>query len=227
MQRLEEKRDMRVATLVLGVIIILMLVLGFAGFKFLPKLVNMLSNSNRVNTDKNDLIPPPPPALNLSYSATNSATIDLNGQSEPESRVYLTQNGESKGNQTTQSNGLFIFPEINLVGGNNLFKLVAMDSAGNQSPSSVVYTVEYLSKTPEINIESPQDGQTVTSKKLNIKGSTNPQSKLLINGRWIQLGITGTFETSINLNVGENSISFLVSDKAGNETKKEIKVFLE
>ena len=227
LQRLEEKRDMRAAVLIFALVILLLVFLGFVGIKFLPRLVNMLSNSKKVSLDKNDLIPPPPPSLILSYSATNSATINLNGQSEPESVVYLTQNGESKGNQKTQDNGLFVFHEITLSEGNNQFRLVAMDPAGNQSPPSTTYAVEYLSKVPEINIETPQDGQTVTSKKLTVKGTTEPQNKLVINGRWVTLGPTGTFETTLNLNVGENKILFVATDRAGGETKKEIAVNLE
>ncbi len=218
---------MRAAVLIFALVILLLIFLGFVGIKFLPRLVNMLSNSRKVNVDKNDLIPPPPPSLILSYSATNSATIDLNGQSEPESQVFLTQNGNSKGTQKAQDDGSFIFPEIILIEGNNLFKLVTTDPAGNQSPSSATYTVEYLSKPPEINIESPQDGQTITSKKLTVKGATAPQNKLTINGRWIVISNTGTFETILNLNTGENKIVFVVSNRAGGETQKEITVKLE
>ena len=218
---------MRAAVLIFALVILLLIFLGFVGIKFLPRLVNMLSNSKKVSLDKNDLIPPPPPSLILSYSATNSATINLNGQSEPESVVYLTQNGESKGNQKTQDNGLFVFHEITLSEGNNQFRLVAMDPAGNQSPASQIYPVEFISKAPEINIETPQDGQTVTSKKLTVKGTTEPQNKLVINGRWVTPGPTGTFETILNLNIGENKIVFVVTDRAGGETKKEITVNLE
>src|SRR3989344_4090054 len=227
LQRLEEKRDMRAAVLIFALVILLLVFLGFVGIKFLPRLVNMLSNSKKVSLDKNDLIPPPPPALILPYSATNSATINLNGQADAESVVYLTQNGESKGNQKTQDNGLFVFHEITLSEGNNQFRLVAMDPAGKQSPASQIYPVEFISKAPEINIETPQDGQTVTSKKLAVKGTTNPQNRLVINGRWVIPGSTGTFETTLNLNVGENKILFVATDRAGGETQMEITVNLE
>ena len=227
LQRLEEKRDMRTAVIIFGAVILLLIFLGFVGIKFLPKLVNMLSNSKRVNTDKIDLISPPPPSLTLPYFATFSATIDITGQSEPESLVYLTQNGDSKGNQKTQGNGLFVFPQIALSEGNNSFRLVAMDPAGNQSPASQIYLVEYISKAPELNIEMPQDGQTVSSKRLTIKGTTNPQNKLIINGRWVTLDSSGIFETILNLNAGENKILFVATNRAGGETQKEITVNLE
>lgn len=224
---MEEKRDMRTATIIFGIILILLVLFGFVGVKLLPKLVNMLSNSNRTNTDRKDLIPPPPPALVLPYNATNSATIILIGQSEPESQVYLTQNSDPRGNQKTQSDGTFEFPEINLFEGNNIFRLVAMDPSGNQSPPSTTYTVEYLSKQPEINIENLQDGQTVSSKRLTIKGSTNPQNKLYINDRFVMLGGTGTFETVLNLNVGDNKLLFVAIDRAGGQTQKELTIKLE
>lgn len=218
---------MRAAVLIFVAVILLLLFLSFTGIKLLPKLVNMLSNSKKVNTDKNDLISPPPPALNLPYSATFSATINLEGQSEPESQVYLTQNEDSKGNQKTMSNGSFVFSNVSLVDGNNSFRLVAMDPTGNQSPASQIYSVEYISKAPELNIESPQDNQTVTSKKLTVKGATAPQNKLSINGRWVIISNTGVFETTLNLNTGENKILFVITNRAGGETQKEITVNLE
>lgn len=224
---MEEKRDVRLAALIFVGIVILLIFLGVFGLKFMPKIVNLLSNSNRVNNDKNDLIPPPPPTLSIPYAATNSAVISISGQSEPGSQVYLTQNSNSIGNSRTENDGVFRFDAIELVEGSNLFKLVAMDPSGNQSPPSVSYSLEYLAKSPEINIDFPEDNQTVSSKKLVVKGSTNPQNKLFINDRFIMLGTTGTFETTINLNVGENKLRFVASDRAGGQAEKELTINLE
>jgi hypothetical protein len=224
---MEEKRDMRMAALIFGGIVILLIFLGVFGLKLMPKIVNLLSNSNRVNKDKNDLIPPPPPTLSIPYVATNSAVISISGQSEPGSQVYLTQNSNSIGNSRTENDGVFRFDTIELAPGSNLFKLVAMDPSGNQSPPSASYVLEYIAKPPEINIDFPEDNQTVSSKRLVVKGSTNPQNKLFINDRFIMLGSTGTFETTINLNVGENKLRFVASDRAGGQTEKELTINLE
>ncbi len=227
LQGMEEKRDMRTAVLIFSFIILLLVFLGFFGLKFLPKLVNMLSNSNRINNDKTDLISPPPPTLSLSYVATNSATINLTGQSEPGSQVYLTHDNNSVGNIRTDNDGIYKMENVSLNEGNNSFRLVAMDPAGNQSPPSKEYLVEFISKAPELNIESLEDGQTVSSKKLTIKGSTNPQNRLYLNDRFVMLGSNGSFETTLNLTVGENKLIFVAQDRAGGTTQKELTVTLE
>lgn len=224
---MEEKRDMRLAVLIFAGVILLLIFLGIFALKFMPKIVNLLSNSNRVNNDRNDLIAPPPPTLSIPYVATNSAVISLSGQSEPGTQVYLTQNSNSIGNRRTGNDGVFKFEDINLTDGSNIFKLVAMDPAGNQSPPSANYTLEFLSHPPEIELENLTDGQTVSTKKLTIKGSTSPQNKLFINDRFVMLGNTGAFETTIVLNVGENKLQIVATDKAGGRTQKDLTINLE
>jgi len=224
---MEDKRDTRAAALIFLIIVILLVLTGVFGLRLMPKIVNLLSNSNRIYDDKNDLIPPPPPTLLIPYTATNSANVTLSGQSEPGSRVYLTQGDISFGSSQTENNGVFKFENIALAEGNNMFRLIAMDPAGNQSPPTNVYTLEFIAKPPEIEIETPQNRQSVTSKKMTVRGTTDPQNKVFVNNRFVMLGNTGSFETTIILNVGENKLEVVAYDRAGGRTQKDLTVNLE
>lgn len=227
LQSLQEKRDTRNATLIFIGTFMLIVVLGIAGFKGLPKLVVYLSNAQTRSIYKNDLIPPPPPTFSVAYSATNSAVIDVPGQAEPDSMVYLTQNGESAGKIKAGSDGTFVFQGIALKTGNNSFQSLASDSSENQSkPSNVVY-IAFSDKMPEINIDYPTDNLKVSTKRLEIRGATDQENRLTINDRWVMVDSQGKFSTSINLNPGENTLVFVVTDRATNVLRKELKVTLE
>lgn len=226
LQGLEEKRNLRAAILVFVVTAILLGLIGWVGLKQLPRLASLLSNSNTKTVDKNDLIPPPPPIFNLPFSATNSATIDLPGSAEPESSVFLTQNDESRGSEKVSRDGTFAFSSLPLKEGVNNFRAVASDPAGNQSKSSQTLSVLYLNKQPEINIDSPSDGQTVNSRLLEVKGAIDPDNHLTVNDRLVMVDFSGKFSTKLTLQAGENTITLIVTDKAGNQLKKELRVTL-
>lgn len=224
---LQEKRDTRNATLIFVGTFVLIVILGIAAFKGLPKLVVYLGNAQTKSVYKNDLIPPPPPTFSVAYAATNSAVIDIPGLAEPESMVYLTQNGESVGKIKANSDGLFTFEGIALKPGSNSFQSVASDSSENQSKPSTTIYIAFSDKLPEINIDYPTDNLKVSTKRLEIRGATDQENRLTINDRWVMVDSQGKFLTTINLNPGENILVFVVVDRATNTLRKELKVTLE
>lgn len=224
---LQEKRDTRNATLIFIGTFVLIIILGVAGFKFLPKLVIYLSNAQTKSVYKNDLIPPPPPAFSVAYSATNSAVIDISGLAEPDSTVYLTQNGEPAGKVKANSDGTFTFLSVSLKPGSNSFQSIASDASENQSKPSVAVHINFSDKMPEINIDYPTDGLKVSNKKLEVRGATAQENRLTINDRWVMVDSLGKFSTVLNLNPGENTLVFVVTDRATNIFRKELKVTLE
>ncbi len=227
LQSLQEKRDTRNATLIFIGTFVLIIVLGIAGFQGLPKLVVYLSNAQTKSVYKNDLIPPPPPTFSVAYSATNSAVIDIPGLAEPGSTIFLTQNGDSAGKVKANADGTFVFQGIALKSGGNSFQSIASDQSENQSKPSTTIHIAFSDKLPEINIDTPSDGQKVSNKKLEIKGSTAQENKLTINDRWVMVDSMGKFTMTTNLNPGENTLVFVVTDRATNTLRKEVKVTLE
>lgn len=77
---------------------------------------------------------------------------------------------------------------------------------------------------PGLKIYSPKNNLIVKTEIIEIKGKTDPEGKLFINGQEITIMAAGSFSEKINLNKGENKIIIVAKNKAGKENKKEIGV---
>ena len=84
--------------------------------------------------------------LSVAYSATNSATIDIPGLVEPDSMIYLTQNGDSAGKLKASADGTFVFLGIALKSGSNSFQSIASDASENQSKPSSTINITFSDK---------------------------------------------------------------------------------
>lgn len=221
LSRLEDRRNSRKAVwLILGTIVLLALAV-FLGIPVLVKMAIFFGDlkSSKAPVDKTDLIPPPPPSLSLPYDATNSSRQTISGSSEAGSTVYLTLNGESAGNVVTTDDGTFTLGNINLKDGDNALIAVAMDQAGNKGNPSVEVDVYYSNKPPELTAEI----SAVANNKVEIKGTTNGE-RLTANERLIIIGQEGKFATTLNLNPDEKTLVLVATDRAGNQTRKEVEL---
>lgn len=218
---MEERRNLRKATWLAVGTVLLVVTVVILGIPILVKMAGFLGDlkSSSRPVDKNDLIPPVPPAISLPYDATNSARIEIAGSAEPGSTVYLTQNSESRGNAVVGEDGMFRFRDVALKDGNNKFEAVAVDQSGNKSQPSEGQTVYFSNKPPELTVET----SAVADGKVEIKGSTNGV-RLTVNERTIIVSSSGKFATSLALNWGENALVFVAVDRAGNQTRKELTV---
>lgn len=75
-------------------------------------------------------------------------------------------------------------------------------------------SLDYI-KGPEIIIESPLNGTTVSTPSVIVKGYALRVSDLWLNDRPITLSEEGYFEESMLLNIGYNTISVKTRDKFG------------
>lgn len=200
--------------------LILILGLIFLGIPLLVKTAVFLGDlsASKHPVDKTDIIAPAPPRLILPYEATNSANLTIDGYSEKGVSVFLTQNGDSLGSTTAKDDGTFSFL-VTLKSGDNNFIAVAIDQAGNKSQPSENQTIYFSNKPPELTVET----SNITSNQVDVNGSTNGV-RLVVNDRLIIINSDGKFQTKISLNPGENTLTFIASDRAGNQTKKELKV---
>lgn len=225
LQSLEDKKNFRKATfLALGAVGLIVFVL-ILGIPILVRMAIFLGDlkSSKSPVEKTDLIPPVPPNLLVSFDATNSSRQTLSGLAEPGSTVYLTQNSESRGSVVVKDDGIFQFGNVILKEGDNKFVGIAIDQVGNKSQSSREVVIYYSNKRPELNVDSPTDRQQITGNRVEIKGSTSG-TRLTVNDRLIILGNNGVFSTTYNLDPGENVLVFIASDRAGNQTRKELTV---
>ena len=85
LQRVEEKRNIRQATLLGLAAILAIIVVIVLGIPLLVRMAVFLGDvkSSSRPVDKNDLIPPVPPQISLPYTATNSANQTISGSAEP------------------------------------------------------------------------------------------------------------------------------------------------
>jgi hypothetical protein len=103
--------------------------------------------------------------------------------------------------------------------GLNTIIISARDTAGNIATRQINITKDITS--PVLSLESiPSE---VSSNKISIKGTTEPGSTVLINGKYVQSG-GGSFSEDIYLVEGLNIIIIEVQDTAGNVETRSLSV---
>lgn len=73
--------------------------------------------------------------------------------------------------------------------------------------------------SPKLNLESPAEQQEMEGPTVKIKGQTEKESQLTINGREIKIDGQGNFEEDIELLPGLNILEFLARNRFGKESK--------
>lgn len=221
--KIEEKRNLRKATLLIGLVVIVLILLAVYGVPLLVKLLGIVSPKSTVS-GTGDTIAPIPPQIVLPYAATNSGTIALSGLAEPGSTVFLSLNGQTQ-QITTDSDGKFTFPSVSLSTGSNDLTAVAVDSAGNRSQPSPTQSLLLITKAPEIKLDSPQDNSQINDKSTTVAGSLTGQiAKLVINGKLVAFSSDNKFSYTLPLQSGANTIVIDVTDQAGNTARKQLSV---
>lgn len=228
LQKIEEKRNVKKAAWLVIITMGIIAALVMWGVPLLVRVAVILGdlNASRRPISKTDLIPPPAPTLLLPYEATNSATLTVKGWSEPGSTVYLTVNSEVVGSVLASEAGNFELFDVGLSTGQNDIVAVAVDQAGNKSLESVPARLGYYHGEPELEIESPVTGQTITGgeKEVEIKGTTGAGSRLTVNDRLVVVAPDGRFNYRHALNEGENVVVIKARDGAGNEARRELTI---
>jgi len=225
--RKEEKRNLRKSFLYGFLTILLGIAIFFLGVPALIKLAVFVGKINRSSTppEQTDNVPPSPPVFEPAFEATNSATISLSGFAESESTLKLFFNNEEK-EVLVDNSGTFIFNDLKLKEGQNRIYAVAIDKVGNESSDSKRVSVLYDNEAPELEINQPQDGETITddNNKIEIVGQTEEGTDVLVNDHFVVVDSEGNFNYQISLDKGENEIKVLTEDSAGNQTEKIVKI---
>ena len=224
----KERTKLLRQTVFFGGIAVLIVVLFI--FVILPGFVGLvdkfLSGSNPFQEE--DRLPPQVPIIAPPVAATSSATLKLDGYGEPESEITLVLNGLKDESVTVSEDGTFKM-EPSLQEGENTLELYATDQAGNESNSTKTYVAILDTQNPELMIEQPTDGAEVVgtvNQNYEIIGTTEPGSKVYINGRLVLPNSEGTFSYRYQLKEGGNTLELRVVDQAGNESSQELSVTL-
>ncbi len=211
--------------LFVGIAVVVVILFVFAIIPGLLKLVNLILGSGSGVLSPSDTLPPQMPIIATPVSATHSATLALKGFGEPDSELIITLNGNEAAKQKIAPNGEFS-SDITLTEGDNQLELWAVDAAGNQSQTKT-FAILLDTQAPKLELSEPQDGQTIELRKnqlVSIKGTTEANAKVYVNGRLVYANNQGAFTSSYQLAEGENKITLEAEDKAGNKTLSEITV---
>ncbi|MBP9797514.1 hypothetical protein KBC70_00005, partial [Candidatus Woesebacteria bacterium] len=157
--------------------------------------------------------------------ATNSARIVLNGRGTEETDVHIYVNDEKVDSIALTSEDFST--EVSLKKGENEIYLESEDVEKKRVKTSKTYKVLYLAEKPTLSIESPKEGDTVSTSETFVKGTTDPSVAIRVNGGPAVVGVDGSFTYSARLKDGDNEIKVEATDIAGNQEVVTLKVRYE
>lgn len=217
--------------LIFNLVIVVVLIYVFFNWG-LPFLVGNLSFLNQYKSVKpaeevkiDEAIAPP--VLYVPFEATNSSSLSISGYATALSKVEVYIDDELKSQTTTDSEGKFTTDLIALnLGSNNLYALTINDKDKKSLPSKTI-KLFYSNEKPTLEINQPTDGMEITSgeKKVVVSGKTDPNNSVTVNGATIIVNSEGNFQTTININDGDNVITVISSTNFGttNQTERRVK----
>src|SRR5579859_2035234 len=191
-------------------------------FVVIPGLVRLTSNSPINAPGVDNALPPQPPSLSAPALATSSANLPVSGFAEPGEHIIILDNGQQTAQADTGGDGSFQ-SSLTLTKGDNHLSVYAVDQKNRHSPNSSEYVVTYNDQPPKLDISEPQDKQAIQGKSnqnLTIKGQTDKNVRVSVNGRLIFTHDDGSFTTLQMLQTGDNTLELKATDQAGNNTEK-------
>lgn len=228
--RLEKKNEERAtkSTVVLGLLSagVLVAVLIF-GLPLLIRLSIFLGEikSRRSAEVEEKVLPPLPPRLVVPFEATNSGKIAIRGFAEAGATVELLKNDATLETMPVADNGDFSFDEVELDLGLNDFLVIARTEEGGSSEPSELLKIIYDNEAPKLEMTNPSEASlTVDYADFDVGGKTEKGVSVSVNGRIAVVDDEGIFKLKVQLVAGKNEFEIVVSDVAGNETKKKIEI---
>jgi hypothetical protein len=223
----EEKRNKRKAFFLLVLSFIMIGVFAVYGLptagRFMGFLYDISTSSRPLDAESSVFLPSP--NVDTLPAATNKKTIDVRGSAQPGTTVVVYINGDPK-ETLSNSEGEFLQGAI-LKKGTNVIYAIAKDKSGEESGKSREQTIIFDDEAPVIKLTKPSDGDEFFGsgqRRLTIEGSTEKESKLVINGRFVLVDEGGNFMFTVTLNEGENTFHLIADDEAGNRGEETVTV---
>jgi hypothetical protein len=222
----QEKKLVKRILFTIATIAALFMLSLYVGLPLLAKIIVTFSsgNSDKTTTNATDSIILLPPILNPLAEATNSARVKISGFTKPDTTVEITLNDTDTYKITPDKDGAFNSKIITLKDGENTVSAVSLFKNQISDPAPTL-TILYKKKGPELLIDSPKDGETIStdSDTTNIVGQTDPDTKVTINDRLVITNQNGRFSFSVKLSNGDNEYKIVALDQAGNKTEQELR----
>lgn len=166
-----------------------------------------------------------PPTLNPLPTSTNSEDVTVTGSGQSALTLVLFLNDKEFKKLTIEEGGTFSIP-VKLTKGANIISSKVVDDKGNTSELSNIISITLKKDAPLLEISEPTDGATIhsDSNKVNVVGKTDEGNSVTINGRFVIVASDGSFRSPVSLNEGENILTIVAADNAGNQTVVDRKV---
>lgn len=155
-----------------------------------------------------------PPVIQLAGPQADSwlnTTIAIVSGSVP-ADARVTVNGQAA---QVGPDGFFTL-DVVLQDGDNIIRVVATDPVGNAATEERV--VHVRSHGPVITLLNLPDGLSVAEATLRVVGKVDPGSSVTLNGSAAPADAQGNFTATLALQPGQNVITFVSNDQAGNST---------
>ncbi len=224
---LDKKKDNRKTFLLGFVVVVLLVLVVMFGFSFLVRFTEFLGERKEANggiTNDSEL-PPLPPRIFVPFEATNSAAINVSGTAESGTLIELEKDDVLLDTINVDEDGEFIFENILLNLGNNLFSAVAVAADGKRSEISKEVVVVFDNEPPRLEMTNPvEESLTVDYEDFDVVGKVDNDVSVTVNGRIGLIDSEGNFKVKIQLQPGKNNVEIKVRDLAGNETSKTIEI---
>lgn len=222
-QTTEKKTKKQLFFSLAGIVILLFLLVKF-GIPALTNLSLLLSSNKGVSQEdvSNAKIVLAAPNMDEPFSATNSAAINISGTASPKQTIQLYVNDTLTDTTTVKDNNTFAFTGVNLTQQQNTIKTKAKlnDKVSNFSDT---WTISYIQKAPSLTVDNPHDGDTLGGTVV-VRGKTDPDVKVTVNDFWAITDNNGNYSYTLTLQNGDNHITVVATDAAGNTTKNELTV---
>lgn len=80
---------------------------------------------------------------------------------------------------------------------------------------------------PGLKIDYPKENQTVKTLTIDVRGKTDPDTTIFIEGEAVSVNTDGTFTKEIAVFPGKSTINFLVENKFGRKTQKSLDIIVK
>lgn len=183
-------------------------------------LVDKLRGNSPAATSQEALILPP--ILDPIPSATNSSTLIISGSGQADLTLQLYVDDEESETTQVAKNGTFTIT-LDVSEGTKHISAKQRDSKGNISELSNVLSVLIKKKGPLLELSAPEDRSTVNGddNKVTVSGKTDEETAITINGRVVVVSGDNSFTYKYPLNEGDNKLTVVATDLAGNTTTVE------
>jgi hypothetical protein len=224
----QEKKNIRKAFLYIILTILILTVIFFLGLPTIVKFSAFLTHVRQSSepVEKKDTTSPIQPRISDLPVATNKERLDIKGTTEPGATVILFINNKES-EILANSDGEFLYT-LELENKTNTISAISRDSSGNESPETESIKVIFDDTPPETEITKPDDSSEffgTKQRQVVVEGKTEDDASLKINERVVVVENDGTFSFAMSLNEGENILTIITKDKAGNTSEQQLTLY--